>query len=127
MGARTVGELVDRGGSVVLPRCTLADSWWARARGLLGHGVLTTDSGLLIPACAGVHTIGMRMPIGVVFIGRGGLIVGVAPRLRPFRFAAARGAVAALEVAPAAVEAIAACGALWSEHPRIRAALRLAP
>lgn len=76
----------------------LADSWWSRARGLLGRGELASGTGLLLTPCSSVHTIGMRHPIDVVFLRADGTVIKSVARLRPWRAATARGARAVLEL-----------------------------
>ncbi len=64
----------------------------ARARlvGLLGRDGLPPRTGLLIPRCDSVHTVGMRFAIDVAFVrwpapdGRVD-VLAVTPRLRPWR------------------------------------------
>ncbi len=68
-----------------------------RARGLLGTGTAPAAPLLLAPARS-VHTCFMRRPIDVVFLDADLRVVKVARRLRPWRRAGARGAVAALEL-----------------------------
>lgn len=41
---------------------------WARLIGLMGKRQLPAGCGLLLSACAAVHTLGMRRPIDVVFL-----------------------------------------------------------
>jgi uncharacterized membrane protein (UPF0127 family) len=75
-------------------------------RGLLGRSGLEPGSGMLIDAAPSVHMFFMRFPIDVVFLDRDWKVVGIRSRLRPWRVAGARRAVAALELpAGAAAEA----------------------
>jgi uncharacterized membrane protein (UPF0127 family) len=53
---------------------------------------------MLIDAAPSVHMFFMRFPIDVVFLDRDWRVVGVRHELRPWRFAGARRAVAALEL-----------------------------
>ena len=76
----------------------MAESMWARTRGLLGRSGLEPDSGMLIDHAGSVHMFFMRFPIDVVFLARDRTVVGVKHRLRPWGVAAARHAVAALEL-----------------------------
>ena len=67
---------------------------------LLGLVLLEREEagrGLLIPGCAAVHGIGMRFALDLVFLDGAGKPMDEA-RLRPWRFAACRGAAAVLEV-----------------------------
>jgi hypothetical protein len=66
----------------------------ARLRGLIGR----RDPGpLLLPRTRAIHTCFMRVPIDAVFLDASGRPVKVV-RVAPWRFAAARGARAVLEV-----------------------------
>lgn len=71
-----------------------------RAVGLLGgwgrRGAAPVA--LRLQPCASVHTCGMRKPIDVVFVDRGGQVLRVCAALRPWRVAAARGATATWEL-----------------------------
>lgn len=93
-------------GDVVCERCEVPKSSFARACGLLGRSGLEPGDGMLIDAAPSVHTFFMRFPIDVVFLDRDWKVVRVVDRLRPWRVAGARRAVAALELpAGAAAEA----------------------
>jgi uncharacterized membrane protein (UPF0127 family) len=93
-------------GDVVCERCEVPKSSFARARGLLGRSGLEPGDGMLIDAAPSVHMFFMRFPIDVVFLDRDWKVVRVVHRLRPWRVAGARRAVAALELpAGAAAEA----------------------
>jgi uncharacterized membrane protein (UPF0127 family) len=85
-------------GDVVCERCEVPKSSFARARGLLGRSGLEPGDGMLIDAAPSVHMFFMRFPIDVVFLDRDWKVVRVVHGLRPWRVAAARRAVAALEL-----------------------------
>ena len=70
----------------------------ARMRGLLGRNELTEPNGILLNPAPSVHTFFMRFPIDVVFVDKSRTIVKVVHRLKPWRAAFARKAVAALEL-----------------------------
>ena len=57
-----------------------------RMRGLLGRDRLDDDEALWIAPCNAVHTVGMRMPIDVVFLSRNGTVLSVHDTVRPNRF-----------------------------------------
>jgi len=66
----------------------VADTHWTRLRGLLG---LTADdfrngSGLWIVPCHGVHTLGMKFPIDVIYLDGSMTVIDVQPEVRPWRF-----------------------------------------
>ncbi len=90
----------------------LAEGARARLVGLIGRDGLPPRTGLLIPRCDSVHTVGMRFPLDVVFVrwpapGRRVEVLAVRSQLRPWRLARvrrrghglARREVAALELA----------------------------
>lgn len=91
--------MIDEGGRTRVAAVGLADGPWTRLRGLIGRPLPGPGEGLWLTRCASVHTVGMRGPIDVVFLGRDGEVLDVAERLAPFRFAAARRARATLELA----------------------------
>ena len=67
-------------------------------RGLLGRRGLERDEGLLLRPASSVHTFFMRFPIDVVFLGRDGDVLKIAPSLAPWRTAGARGAKSIVEL-----------------------------
>jgi len=92
-------------GAVVCERCEIPESAFGRMRGLLGRDGLEPGGGMLIDRAGSVHMFCMRFPIDVVFLDRDRRVVGVRHRLRPWRVAAARHAVAALELPAGAAAA----------------------
>jgi len=92
-------------GTVVCERCEVPKSSLGRTRGLLGRSGLDPDSGMLVDSAPPVHMFFMRFPIDVVFLDRDWKVVRVRHRLRPWRVAGARGAVAALELPAGAAAA----------------------
>jgi len=73
-------------GRVVVPRLELADSTWKRSIGLLFRTALAEDSGLWLSPCNGIHTLGMRFTLDVVFMDGQGNALRLAPAVRPWRF-----------------------------------------
>jgi uncharacterized protein len=70
----------------------VADTHWARLRGLLGFrsGDFRNGSGLWIVPCHGVHTLGMGFPIDVVYLDRVMTVIHIQHDLQPWRFAVVR-------------------------------------
>jgi uncharacterized membrane protein (UPF0127 family) len=93
--------------AVVCDRCEIPETALGRMRGLLGRDGLEPGSGMLIDRAPSVHMFFMRFPIDVVFLDRDRKVVRVVERLRPWRVAGARRAVAALELPAGAAAAVA--------------------
>src|SRR5215212_5538663 len=90
------GGARSRGGRArVVVHVRLAATPLARLRGLLG---LSDRSPLLLAPASSVHTCFMHRAIDVVFLDAELRVVRVVRALRPWRFAAARGARAVLEL-----------------------------
>jgi uncharacterized membrane protein (UPF0127 family) len=105
MGAASFAKVRKAEGTILCERCEIPESSFGRMRGLLGRTGLEPRTGMLIDAAPSVHMFFMRFPIDVVFLDRDRKVVGVTQRLRPWRVAGARGAVAALELPAGAAAA----------------------
>lgn len=84
-------RLLNRSNQTVLAsEVELADSSWTRMKGLLGQTSerFTAGKGLWITPSQGVHTIGMKFPIDVVYLDKGYRVIHVSHSLPPFRIAA---------------------------------------
>ena len=79
-------------------RAWLARTPWQRLRGLLARKPLQAHEGLLLVRCNSVHTVGMRVPIDLIFLDRDRRVIKCVSNLRPFRFAGAFGARYTLEL-----------------------------
>ena len=64
----------------------VADTLWARLRGLIGSDGLGPEEGLLIGRCNSIHTHFMRFPIDVLYVSSEGEVVAIDHALRPWRF-----------------------------------------
>jgi uncharacterized protein len=95
---------VTRADGELVCRCRVATSFASRFRGLMGVAELPRGGGLLFPGTSSVHTHFMRFPIDVLFLDPDLRVVRVVVALRPWRFASARGSVAALELAAGEAE-----------------------
>jgi uncharacterized membrane protein (UPF0127 family) len=85
-------------GTVVCEHCLLAETMFARLRGLLGRSGLSSGEGMLLRPAASIHTGFMRFPIDAVFLDRENRVVKVAAELAPWRAAACRGSRTVLEL-----------------------------
>jgi uncharacterized membrane protein (UPF0127 family) len=70
----------------------VADTHWARLRGLLGRRSddFGNGCGLWILPCHGVHTLGMGFPIDLVYLDREMTVIETCQSVRPWRFAPVR-------------------------------------
>jgi uncharacterized membrane protein (UPF0127 family) len=76
----------------------LAETAFARMRGLLGRSELALGEGLLIRPAPSIHTFFMRFPIDAVFLDAELRVLAVKGDIRPWRAVAQRGARAVLEL-----------------------------
>lgn len=75
---RTRNTMLVAGGEV-------ADSAWARFRGLMGKRSLPDGYGLYFPGESAIHSFGMRIPIDVVYLDRAGQVLRVTNAMPPRR------------------------------------------
>ncbi|TME92131.1 MAG: DUF192 domain-containing protein [Chloroflexi bacterium] len=92
-------------GTVLASRCDVADSFLTRGVGLLLRAGLRDGEALRITSTNAITMAFMRFAIDAVFVDRGGRVVRVAPRLRPWVLVtAARGAREVIELPAGAAE-----------------------
>ncbi|MGH9639540.1 MAG: DUF192 domain-containing protein [Bryobacteraceae bacterium] len=97
--------VLDLGRGIALARrVRIASDSRARRKGLLGIDRLEPGAGLWIAPCEAVHTIGMKIPIDVVFLGRDHKVKKIVPHLKPWRIAACLAASSVLELEAGAAE-----------------------
>ncbi|MHB8148209.1 MAG: DUF192 domain-containing protein [Vulcanimicrobiaceae bacterium] len=72
---QATGEVVAR--NVVQPK-----GWYRRTLGLLKRTSIGADEGLWIDRCWGIHTVGMKFPIDVVFLDQAFRIVSIRRNVR---------------------------------------------
>jgi uncharacterized membrane protein (UPF0127 family) len=92
-GPRTQGYALNRTRQTYLAtRLAVADGHWSRLRGLIGttSGQFAEGKGLWIVPCRGVHTLGMRFPIDVLYLNPLRTVVHLERNLQPWRFAPIR-------------------------------------
>jgi uncharacterized membrane protein (UPF0127 family) len=76
----------------------VASSRWLRLLGLALRERPPPGHALLLPRCRSVHTFGMRFALDLVWLDRGGAVLGVDQGVRPWRVRSRREAVAVMEV-----------------------------
>jgi uncharacterized membrane protein (UPF0127 family) len=83
-----------------------ADTPWTRLRGLLGKRRLHPDDGLWVVPSQGIHTVGVRFAIDVVYLDSRNTVIEVVEDLRPFRVGPLRThAASVIELPPHSVRA----------------------
>lgn len=92
------GSIASADGSTLIPEAYKTSNALERARGLLGRRRLRSDQALVIEPCAAIHTFGMAYALDVAFLNEDGLVLKVKAALKPFRFTAAPGARATVEM-----------------------------
>ena len=86
-------------------RIELADSWFARLRGMLGRPAPGPGEGLFLTPCQSVHMYGMSFSLDVAFLDAEGAVVATYRSLSPgSRSRWHRNAVHALELPAGALE-----------------------
>ena len=73
--------------TILADRADIADTAPLRNRGLLKRTGLATGEGLWIVPCEGVHTIGMKFPIDVVFLSKKRKVLKVRRDMKKWRMA----------------------------------------
>lgn len=85
--------------AVLAERARVADRWWPRLRGMIGHPEPEAGEGLLITPSQGVHMHWMRYALDVALLDAERRVVALYPELRPWRHTRIhRGALHALEL-----------------------------
>jgi uncharacterized membrane protein (UPF0127 family) len=79
-------------------RAHIADSSKTRKTGLLKHDQLEPGEGLWITPCEGVHTVGMKFPIDVLFLDKRRKVVKIRASMPRWRIAACLWAHSVLEL-----------------------------
>lgn len=77
----------------------------SRRKGLLGRESLPPGAGLWILPCEGVHTVGMRFAIDVIYLDRRRRIRKLVQNLRPWRMSLCLSAHSVLELPAGAARA----------------------
>lgn len=90
--------------TVVSDRCHFANSVLKRMVGLLNRKALAQGEGLLLDRCYGIHTVGMRFPIDVLFLDKELRVIRAVPALPPFRTCVVKHAVYVLELPSGSIQ-----------------------
>lgn len=71
--------------TLIAKEVLLAQSLYARIKGLMGKYSLSKDSAMFFDDCPSVHTFFMRFPIDVVFLDKDMVVTKVLENLKPWR------------------------------------------
>lgn len=63
----------------------LANTFWTRAKGLLGKKELGQGEGLIITPCSSIHSFGMRFLFDAIFLNKDLVVIRVVPNIGPCR------------------------------------------
>ena len=70
--------------ALIASRIEIAQSSWARMKGLLGRRGLSSGEALVITHCQSIHMFFMKFPIDVIFCDRQDKVVGLCGGIKPF-------------------------------------------
>ncbi|MDQ2775098.1 MAG: DUF192 domain-containing protein [Acidobacteriota bacterium] len=90
-------------GTEVAGHVVVAGTSAARKKGLLGVNGLQNGAGLWIAPCEAIHTVGMKMPIDVIFLDRELRVCKLASGVRPWRVSISLKAHSVLELEAGAI------------------------
>jgi uncharacterized protein len=79
-------------------RALIADTSKTRKTGLLKHERLDAGEGLWLTPCEGIHTVGMKFPIDVLFLDKRRKVVKIRPAMPRWRMSACLRAYSVLEL-----------------------------
>ena len=74
-------------GEIIATRVQPAATWLERAVGLLMRRDVRPDEGLWIERCSAIHTLGMRVPIDVIFLDNARRVLRLHPWVPRWRWA----------------------------------------
>ena len=90
--------------TMLADRALIADNSKTRKTGLLKHARLDRGEGLWITPCEGVHTVGMKFPIDVLFLDKKRKVVKIRSAMPRWRMAACFRAHSVLELPPGTID-----------------------
>ena|SRR5581483_5183284 len=94
-------------GAVLADRAGVANTSTARRTGLLKHDCLRPGEGLWIVPTEGVHTVGMKFPIDIVFLSRSRNVLKTCCSVPKWRLALCLRAHSVLELPAGTIQATA--------------------
>ncbi|MGI6225737.1 MAG: DUF192 domain-containing protein [Peptococcales bacterium] len=86
-------------GIIIGDKIELADTYFARLKGLLGRDGLAKGQGMVLVPCNAIHCIGMKFAIDAIFLNRQKQVIYIRENMAPGTKAAHKAAYYVLEVA----------------------------
>lgn len=81
-----MAQLINKSkGSEIIRQLEIAESFFARGKGLLGRSHLSEGQGLLIKPCNNIHTFFMKFAIDCVFVDKEFKVQKVVANIKPWR------------------------------------------
>ena len=79
--------LVDQAGDerLVATKIVIAKNFFTRFLGLMGRKELAEDCAMMLLPCKSIHTLFMRFPIDVVYVGRDMRVLRIVKNMKPWR------------------------------------------
>lgn len=71
--------------TIIAKNSEIAQTWFKRAKGLLGRTHLENGQALIIRHCDSVHTFFMKFPIDVIFVDKQNYVLKAIENIKPFR------------------------------------------
>lgn len=69
----------------IIDRAEVAETFFSRAKGLLGRKKFIPGEALVITQCSGIHMFFMRFPIDAVFVGIDRRVIRIIKGLKPWQ------------------------------------------
>ena len=90
--------------TTVADQCHFANTMFKRMVGLLNRRSLNNGEGLLLDRCYGIHTVGMRFSIDLLFLDKEYRVIRTVKALPPLRTCAVKQAIYVLELPVGMIE-----------------------
>lgn len=84
--------------TIIGDKIELADTFFARLKGLLGRTGLEEGEGIILTPCSAIHCLGMKFPIDVVFMDKDKKVIWIRENMEPGSIEIKKSCVYVLEV-----------------------------
>jgi len=98
-------QLVSQLGVCICSEVIVPNTFWQRAKGLLGRAQLAPEQAFVFYHCNSIHMIGMKFSIDVVYLDTDFRIVKVVPAVKPWSASLCYRARHTLELATGVINA----------------------